>query len=96
MANLYDTLCDVAVLTDPEIIPGHRKTELNPAFLRPELTVADVCRLPYDTPFIQEARDRRCRVVEPADLGFQYLTTLFKAVTGRELDRADFDATIAE
>ena len=40
--NLYDTLSDVVVITDPEITLGHRKSDINAAYFRSTMTVVDL------------------------------------------------------
>jgi 3-dehydroquinate dehydratase/shikimate dehydrogenase len=92
--NLYDTYTDLTVIADDTLKPGIGKTEINPAFFRPEMTVADFSRLPLETEFSQEAVERGCRVIPPQELGYDYLAAMFKAVSGKELDREIFDETI--
>lgn len=87
-ASVYDTLADVIVIADPAIVCGHRKTELNPSFLRPSMTVMDLCRMPGETEFVREARDRGCTVVDPAGVYQSQLAAWFKAITGQELPEA--------
>lgn len=92
--NLYDTYTDLAVIADDGLKPGIGKTEINPAFFRPEMTVADFSRIPLETEFSREASERGSRVIPPQELGFDYLCAMFKAVTGKELDREIFDETV--
>ena len=56
--NLYDTLADVVVITDPEISLGHKKGDLNPAFFRSTMTVVDLSAMPEDTELLAESRAR--------------------------------------
>ncbi len=83
--NLYDTLSDVVILTDPYLQLGHRKTELSSGFLRSNMTVADVSGGKADTEFLREARERGCQIVEPTDIFQANLGALFKSITGQEL-----------
>ncbi len=83
-AALYDTLADVVVLTDPSLVMGHNKGELNPSYLRPNMTVADISRLPKETELLSEARQRACKIVEPADIFVDSVSAQFKAITGKE------------
>jgi 3-dehydroquinate dehydratase/shikimate dehydrogenase len=83
--NLYDNLPDVVILTDPHLQLGHRKTELNSAFLRPTMTVADVSHGGAESEFLQEARERGCQIVEPADMLQANVAAVFKTITGQEL-----------
>ncbi len=94
-ASLYDTRADVVVIADESIHAGHRKQDLNPALFRSEMIVADLTAIPLDTTFLSEARDRLARVIDSQDVGYAYLSSLFKAISGRELDRALFDAALA-
>ena len=83
-ANLYDTLFDVVVFADAGLAFGHKKSELNPAFLRPGMTVLDVAGLPNESEITAESRQRECRVVPPSDVFMGQIETQFKAVTGEE------------
>ena len=82
--NMYDTLCDVVVFTDTPLVEGSGPA-VNPSFLRPHMTVADVTCPPLDTPMIEEARARGCKVVEPADIYVDQIASWFKTITGKEL-----------
>lgn len=84
-ANLYDTLADVVVVTDPNIAIGHKKSEFNPSYLRPHMTVLDVCRLPEGSALCSEATQRGCKLVEPASLFAAQISAQFEAVTGKPL-----------
>jgi len=87
-ANLYDTLADVVIITDPSIVLGHRKTELNPSYLRPSMTVADLSRLPHDTDFLSEGRTRGSKTIDPRQVFIEHASAQFKAVTGNDLPEA--------
>jgi len=87
-AQLYDTLADVVVIAEPEMKIGHGRTEFNPAYLRSHMTVADVTQLAQPSGIVQEARQRGCQVVETDALYRDFLSSLFKAVTGKELPAA--------
>jgi 3-dehydroquinate dehydratase / shikimate dehydrogenase len=84
-SSLYDTLADVVVLADPSIAAGYGRSELNPSYLRPGMTVLNVCRLPDETEFVGEARERGAQVVEPSGVFAEYVASRFKSVTGRDL-----------
>ena len=92
--NLYDTRCDLAIISDSTVRPGHGKQELNPAFFRPEMTIADFSQLPLDTVFSSEAKIRKCGSVDPRELGFEYFSGMFQAITGNELSRETFDEAL--
>lgn len=84
-ASVYDTLADVVAFTDPHIVVGHKRAELNPGYLKPAMTVFDACKLPDETEFLREARERGCRVVSPRDVFVDQVAARFKAITGEEL-----------
>jgi 3-dehydroquinate dehydratase/shikimate dehydrogenase len=85
MANVYDTHPDVVVFTDPTLQFGHRKIELNAAFLQPTMMVADVTDAGEESIFLNEARVRGCQILEPADVMEASVRALFKSITGQEL-----------
>jgi len=85
VAKLYETLVDVVVLTTNTMDYGSKKTALNPSLFRPGMTVMDLSDLPGESSFTQEARDRNCKVVEPAEVFVSYIGALFKSLTGQEL-----------
>lgn len=84
-AQIYDTLADVVIITDPEIKMGHHRSELNPSYLRPNMIVADVTDLNKETGFVREARERGAHAVATRDIFRGQLATQFKAITGQEL-----------
>lgn len=84
--NLYDTLADAVVIADPHLTAGHRRGAVNPSLFRPSMVVMDLNKMPGDTEFLEEARLRGCRVVEPADVYRAYIGEQFRAVTGRPLE----------
>lgn len=90
-SNLYTTLCDVVILTESSMENGRLKQEINPALFKPGMTVMDVTNLPRETPFIEEARARGCKVVEPRKVYADQLSTQFKAITGQELPAGTFE-----
>lgn len=89
LANLYDTHCDVVILTGAHSTQAAEGTgvALNPSLFRPNLVVADVSRFPEETDLLREARLRGCRVVEPAEIYADYLSSLFRTITGKDLPR---------
>lgn len=84
-AKLYDTLTDVVVLTTPNLDHGMKKTAINPSLLRPGMAFLDLTDPPGESPLCQEARERGCKVVEPAEVFAEYLGVLFKSLTGQAL-----------
>ncbi len=57
---------------------------LNPSFLRPGMVVTDLSDIPNDTKLLEEARNRGCKIVEPAAIFGDHLTSVFKTVTGKD------------
>ena len=85
VAKLYDTLVDVVILTTNTMDYGSKKTPLNPSLLRQGMTFMDLSELPGESKFTQEARERGCRVVEPAEVFVGYIGSLFKSLTGQDM-----------
>ena len=93
---MYETLVDVIVLTVPNMDYGSKKSAINPSILRPSMTILDLSELPADSPLTIEARERGCKVVEPAEVFADYIGTLFKSLTGQELPADAFAAGLEE
>ena len=83
--QLYDTLFDVVILTTGSMDFGSKKSPLNPALLRPNICFMDLSALPGESSFTNEARQRGCKVVEPAEVFRDYIGSLFKALTGQDI-----------
>ena len=45
----------------------------------------DLSELPGESFFTQQARERGCKVVEPAEVFVGYISALFKSLTGHDL-----------
>ncbi|MCH7989819.1 MAG: type I 3-dehydroquinate dehydratase [Planctomycetes bacterium] len=84
-ASMYDTYADVIVVTDSSIEMGTTKAHFNPGYLRENMTAVDITDLPNRTEILREAKERGCRIVEPADILAEQLSGIFKAITGKEL-----------
>lgn len=84
-ANLYDTLADVVVQTDPDLKLGHSKEQLNPSYLRESMTVMDISQLPEPTELMREAENRGCEIVCVEDVYRRQLSQIFKAITAAEI-----------
>jgi len=91
-ANLYDTLTDVVVQTDPDLKLGHGKENLNPAYLRESMTVMDISQLPEETELMREAEGRGCAVVCVDEVYRRQLSQIFKAITGVEIPETIFES----
>lgn len=88
LANLYDTLCDLVLITEAHSADAQQRAggvKLNPAFLRPPMSVTDLSDLPGETPLLAEARERGCRIIEPSAIFGDYLGTIFKTISGKGL-----------
>ncbi|MEX2287728.1 MAG: type I 3-dehydroquinate dehydratase [Planctomycetaceae bacterium] len=84
-AGLYETLADVVIVADPELVAGHHKTEVNPSFLRPNMLVVDVCRLPETTEFLRQAGERGATVVDPREIHVDRISWQFRTINGEAL-----------
>lgn len=83
--NVYDSLEDVVVITDPDVHCGQRHGCLNPSLLRSGQTVMDVCSPPLEHELLSEARERGCRIIEPRDLFAEHVAARFRVLTGEDL-----------
>lgn len=90
-ANLYDTLADVVVQTDPLLKLGHSKEQLNPSYLRESMTVMDISQLPEPTELMREAENRGCEIVCVDDVYRRQLSQIFKAITAAEIPDEVFE-----
>jgi 3-dehydroquinate dehydratase / shikimate dehydrogenase len=93
--NLYDTLADVVVIADPEMKLGHGKAEINAGYFRSTMTVMDIAAMPHDTPLLEEARSRGCKVVEPAEVFRNLLAAQFESLTGKPFPAPVWDEVLA-
>ena len=85
LKQLYNTLSDVVVIADDSLQMGTGRTEINPAYLRPTMTVLDVTSLPGLHPLGVEARERGCRLIDPGAIYALHLDAVFKTLTGAPL-----------
>jgi 3-dehydroquinate dehydratase/shikimate dehydrogenase len=83
--NVYSTLADVVVIADAALQAGTLHGCLNPALLKPGMTVLDVSDPPSEHPLFEEARLRGCRLVEPAAVYAAQVGAQFKAISGKDL-----------
>ena len=67
-------------------------TPINPSIFRKGMTVMDLSNLPFESPLIEEARLRGCKVIEPTDVFTTYISTMCKSLTGQQIS----NETIAE
>ncbi len=89
--NLYDTLADVVVITDRRVTLGPKKTDINPSYFRPGMTVVDLGAMPEETELLTECRQRGCRIVEPRAVFQGYLTAQFESITGEKIPPEVFE-----
>jgi len=83
--KIYDTLVDVVVFTVANFDHGKKLMPINSSLLRPGMTVMDLNDLPTGSKFSVEAKERGCKVVDPGDVFSEYVSTLFKSLTGQDL-----------
>lgn len=95
-AKVYETLVDVVVVTVPNMDYGTKKTPINPSMLRAGMTLMDLSELPGESPLVEEAKMRGCKVVEPSEVFADYIGNLFKSLTGQELPPEAFAAGLSE
>jgi len=95
-AKVYDTLVDVVITTVSNLDYKTKKAPINPSILRAGMGFMDVSNLPEETPLTVEARGRGCKVVEPAEVFADYVSTLFKSLTGQDIPAEAFAAGLAE
>ena len=82
LKQLYSTLADVVVVADPALVAGTGRTEVNPAYFRPNMTVLDVTSVPELHTLGREAIDRGANVVQPAAIYALHLDAVLKTLTG--------------
>ena len=92
--NIYNTLSDVVVFADPELELGGGKTEFNPFYLIPRMTVCDVTEMPSDSNYIKEARERNATVVEPKAIYMNQISALLKSITGKTIETSEFESMV--
>ena len=95
-AKVYETLVDVVVVTVPNMDYGTKKSPINPSMFRPGMTVMDLSELPDESPLVEEAKMRGCKVVEPSEVFADYIGGLFKSLTGQDLPPEAFAAGLME
>ena len=93
--SLYDTLADVVVITDPAIVAGYKKTELNPSYFRPNMAVSDVCHLPHESALLHEARQRGAKIIEPTEIFTEQASVLFNSIIGQPLPEGVINEVLA-
>ncbi len=96
LGKVYDTLVDGVICTVRNFDHGSRKSPINAALLRSGLALMDITDPPAESSLVEEARARGCRVVDSAGLFADYITQLFKSLTGRDLPPEAFAAGLAE
>lgn len=83
--KLYDTLVDLVLVTVTNMDSGTKKSPINPSLLKPGQVFVDLTDPPGESPLCQEARERGCKVIEPKDIFVEYVSQIFKSLTGQEL-----------
>lgn len=93
IASMYDTLCDVVVITEGQAFDALTgKTsgpatgvKLNPAFLRPNMYVTDLTDPERESELLTEARARGCKIIEPREVFVEHLRMIFKTISGKDM-----------
>lgn len=88
--HLYSTLADVVVFAEPGLPVGSSKSEFNPSYLEPRMTVCDATEAPFDSVFTAEARGRGAKVVEPKLIYADLLSAQIKSITGKDVPASEF------
>ena len=91
MSHMYNTLCDVAIICDADnsdidnaATSRGDQVRLNASFFRPGMIVTDLSDIPNPTRLLEEARQRACKIVDPADISADHLMAIFKTVCGKD------------
>ena len=92
--NIYNTLSDVVVIADPQLEVGGGKTEFNPSYLIPRMTVCDVTEMPFDSIYVKQARERGAKVVEPKAIYMNQMSALVKSITGKTVESSEFESVV--
>ena len=95
-AQVYDTLADVIVIADRNLVSGQNQGNVNPSLFRANHAVLDVSDPPREHPLFVEARERGCRVIEPQAVYVDQIGAQFKAITGKDLPVEAFAKGLAE
>lgn len=88
--NLYNTLSDVVVIAEPGLPVGSHKTEFNPSYIVPRMTVCDATEMPYDSVYIKQARERGAHVVEPKAIYMDQLAAQVKSISAKDIAAEQF------
>ena len=83
--QLHQSSPDVVIFTDPNVAVGEAQLAFDPAVLNESMTVLDLSRMPNDSDFCAEARQRGCKVVEPRDVFVSQVAAQFTVITGEVL-----------
>ncbi|MFO1093021.1 MAG: hypothetical protein U0992_06880 [Planctomycetaceae bacterium] len=94
--NVYGTLTDVVLIADPALQCGALHGQLNPSLLRSEMTVLDASDPPIEHPLFEEARERRCGLIDPTEVFLGQITRQFHSITGKDLPPAAVERGLAE
>ena len=94
--QLYDTLADVVILTDPDIEIGPAKHQMNPSYFRDNMVVMDLNTLPFESPLGAEARLRQSKMVPTEAVFVDSIRTLFKGVSGKRIPPEDIQKILED
>jgi 3-dehydroquinate dehydratase/shikimate dehydrogenase len=94
--NIYNTLSDIVVIAEPGLPVGSHKSEFNPSYIIPRMTVCDATEMPFDSIYIKEARDRGATVVEPRLIYADQLAAQVKSISGKDVNTDQFSSVIEQ
>jgi 3-dehydroquinate dehydratase/shikimate dehydrogenase len=95
--QLHTAAPEVIIFADSSIPIGRGRRAFDLSLLKEPVTVLDLSRMPRESAFSQEARQRGCRVVDPRDVFVNVVAAQFTVITGDVLpDNALQQALAAE
>ena len=92
--NAYSTLADAVVIADSSLKSGVHQGCINPSLLKAGMTVLDVSDPPVEHPLFGEARERGCRLIDPAEVFAGQIAAQFKSITGKDLPSGAVSAAL--
>ncbi|MBL4886303.1 MAG: type I 3-dehydroquinate dehydratase [Planctomycetaceae bacterium] len=83
--GIYESHCDLVILTDSEVKQGTGRQQINPSYFQPGMTVVDLCNIPLEHELTVEARQRGCQILEATEIWKKLTKSQFKTITGEAL-----------
>ncbi len=94
--NLYDTLTDVILIGDRELVAGQKQGNINPSLFKGKEFVADASDPPVENSLFTEAKARGSKVISPREVFLEQLRAQFKALTGKDLPESALSAAFPD